>query len=158
MLLGAVVIAVAVYFGLTKDTPLIPRTNTENMTEQSLQPTDSSVLQTPSLSSTVAPPSEITWTKSDIITALSVKTGIPEAQVVFSIGETVDRGATKLIRGTVQRQGETGGAGFFAVADVNGVIVTYSGQGVPECSEVNPYGYPLSWADYCMDGGNTVSR
>lgn len=171
LFLGAAVIAGAVYFGLTKLRPSIPQPKTgEPMMEASptietsptiQQPTDKPPTQeTPATapSPVASPIPEISWTKSDLIAALSSKTGIPEAEIVFSTGDIVDHGNTKLIRGTVQRQGEMGGAGFFAVADVDGVTVTYAGQGVPDCSEVNPYNYPLSWADYCMDGGNTVRR
>lgn len=156
LVFGAVIIAAALYFGLTK-----PKTIKAPETEKEVQSETATSTTNPTpktVQPTVTPMPEISWTKSDMITALSAKTGIPEAEVVFSTGETVNYGNTKLIRGTVQRQGEMSGAGFFAVADTSGVTVTFVGQGVPECSEVNPYGYPTSWADYCMSGGNTVQR
>jgi cytoskeletal protein RodZ len=108
--------------------------------------------------SPTAPP-ELIWKKSDLIKALSEKTGIPEAEVVFSVGDQVKESNRLLLRGGVSRQGETGGAAFFAVVDENGTKVTFAGQGVPACSEVNPYNYPLSWADYCVNSqGDTVAR
>jgi hypothetical protein len=59
----------------------------------------------------------------------------------------------------VLRAGEDGGAGFLAAKDTQGVwVVTYVGQGVPDCDEVDPYGYPTSWADACMRDGVTVPR
>lgn len=149
LFLGAIVIAAALYFGLVKSkNPTTQPTGTQTPTPIATQVSQPTPEASP----------EITWTKSDLISALSTKTGIPEAEVVFSTGDTVDYNNTKLIRGTVQRQGEMSGAGFFAVADANGVTVTYVGQGVPDCSDVNPYGYPTSWADYCMSGGATVQR
>lgn len=150
LLFGAVIIAGALYFGLTKQKTPTPQTATESQT--------STPIATQAPEATTEPSPDITWTKSELVSALSTKSGIPESEIVFSTGETVDYNNTKLIRGTVQRQGEMSGAGFFAVADLNGVTVTYVGQGVPECSEVNPYGYPTSWADYCMSGGNTIQR
>ncbi|MCD6225618.1 hypothetical protein J7J95_00850 [bacterium] len=99
------------------------------------------------------------WRKSDLIAALSEKTGIPEDEIHFSVGEQIKKEDKILLRGGVSREGEMGGAAFFAVVDENGVKVTYAGQGVPLCSEVNPHDYPLSWADYCVDeNGNTVPR
>jgi hypothetical protein len=87
--------------------------------------------------------------------ALAVKTGIPEGELVVSVAE--NRG--RIARGTVSRVGEDSGAGYFAVKDTQGVwVVTYVGQGVPECDEVDPYGYPTSWADACLQGGVTVMR
>jgi len=161
VLAGAGIIAVALYAGLTnRQTASSVPLSVPSQTNEAPQPSDvSNAVESTTAVATISPsPVEITWTKSDIVAALSAKTGIPQAEIVFSTGETVDNGNTKLIRGTVQRQGDMGGAGFFAVADADGVTVTYAGQGVPECSEVNPYGYPLSWADYCMDAGNTVRR
>lgn len=159
--LGAVVIAAAIYLGLTKTKiPILELRPGESsieaspMAKQSTSPTSTT---TPA-PATTPPAPDISWTKSDLVAVLSTKTGIPEREIIFSTGDIVDHGDTKLIRGTVQRQGEMGGAGFFAVADTSGVTVTYAGQGVPDCTEVNPYGYPVSWADYCMDSGNTVRR
>ena len=162
ILIGAILIAVALYFGLTQKGFPIGSSKTTN--QVSLSPTS-----LPSPSPTVsaklstipspAPTAEIIWKKSDLITALSQKTGIPEGKINFSVGEEIKKEGKVLLRGGVSREGEMGGAGFFAVVDVNGVTVTYAGQGVPQCSEVNPYGYPLSWVDYCVDEqGHTVAR
>ena len=52
-----------------------------------------------------------------------------------------------------------GGAGFLGYIDNTGVHITYAGQGVPECKDVNPYNYPTSWADYCTSqNGDTIKR
>jgi len=176
IIVGAALIAVAIYLGLTqkltfekqsqeesgsKSVTSIPTTGEEEpATKEELAPSptvEPTAVTSPTSSPTPTP--EITWRKSDIITALSEKTGIPEDEINFSIGEQLDQGDKILLRGGVSREGEMGGAAFFAVVDENGVQVTYAGQGVPECSEVNPYGYPTSWADYCVDeNGQTVAR
>ena len=64
-----------------------------------------------------------------------------------------------MIKMSVRNKNTISGAMWFA-AKINGQWnVTYIGHGVPECDEVNPYNYPTSWADYCMDEhGNTVAR
>jgi hypothetical protein len=84
-----------------------------------------------------------------------VKTRIPEGELVVSVAESTGR----ITRGTVLRAGEDGGAGFLAAKDTQAVwVVTYVGQGVPDCDEVEPYDYPTSWADACLHDGATVPR
>ncbi len=87
--------------------------------------------------------------------ALLDKTGINPADFMFDIA---DNNGT-IARGTVKDKNDIGGAGWFAHKS-NGVwTITYVGQGVPKCSEVNPYGYPVSWADYCLNSqGKPVHR
>lgn len=160
-------IAAALYFGLRKEDK--ERGFLENFSSPtvlptplpSFQPTSTQVLATPTptLTPTLNPTQEISWTKSDLLAALAEKTGIPEEEIEFSVGEELKKEGGVLLRGGVSRRGEMGGAAFFAVVDETGVRVTFAGQGVPQCSEVDPYGYPFSWADYCVDeGGNTVRR
>lgn len=87
------------------------------------------------------------------------KTIIPADKLQFEIGERRDRENKILIRGTVKNKDEEHGAGFFAYCDLEKCEVTFVGQEVPKCSEVNPYGYPLDWADYCIDEkGELVKR
>ncbi len=125
---------------------------------ETVEETDNKVVSnTPTVTNT-ATPVKITWTKDEVIKAVSAKSGIPLDKIKVSIGETIDKGDKILMRGTVGEVGEVSGAGWFAVITTAGVNVTYVGQGVPECSEVNPFGYPTSWADYCMSNGNTVKR
>ena len=162
---GAIFIAVALYLGLTRaKLSFVPRQTTNQSSPtvvsspppqltSTLNPTGSS--QPSSIPSPTLKP-EITWKKSDLIVALSQRTTIPENEIKFSVGNETEKDNKILLRGTVSREGEMGGAGFFAVVDQNGVQVTYAGQGVPQCSEVNPYGYPVSWADYCLDQNNNV--
>lgn len=44
------------------------------------------------------------------------------------------------------------GAGFFGYCNLEKCEITFIGQGVPKCSEVNLYNYSLSWTDYCLYG------
>ncbi len=172
ILLGAIIIAGGVYFGLTQAKINLPNMN-QSQEEVSLSPkvTQSASITakvtkslTPSLPPTTAATAtptlaEITWTKNELIQALSQKTGIAENKIKFSTGEQVKQPTKVLLRGTVSEEGAMGGAGFFAVVDQTGVQVTYVGQGVPQCTEVNPYGYPKSWADYCMNAqGKAIKR
>ncbi|MDH7476075.1 MAG: hypothetical protein QHH09_01220 [Microgenomates group bacterium] len=89
--------------------------------------------------------------ENQIKQGLLSKTIIPENKLEFQIGERVDRENKILIRGTVKNKDEESGAGFFSYCDLQKCEVTFVGQEVPKCSEVNPYGYPLSWADCCVN-------
>lgn len=163
ILLGSGLIALAIYFGFVQQnkgksasspavSPVVESTAVAVPTSTPIEPT---IVNT----EVPSPTPEIVWKKSDLISALSSKTGIPENEINFSTGDEINQGDKVLLRGTVSREGEMGGAGFFAVVDENGVKVTYVGQGVPACDEVNQYGYPLSWADYCIDNnGDTIAR
>ena len=164
--LGFLVVAAAVYLGLSKlslkSKGIIEKQTSQK--EEVISPSATSPMNSPSptLTPTNTPtptPAEITWTKSDILQALVQKTGIPEDKITFSISKEIKEKDKVLLRGGVSEKGAMGGAMFFAVVDKDGVKVTYAGNGVPLCSEVNPYGYPKSWADYCVDeNGNTVKR
>lgn len=106
-------------------------------------------------SSVSTPPEPVMLSDEELIgEALVMKTGIPESEITYSVGES--DGA--IARGTVGRVGEMGGAGFFAAKVSGDWMITYVGQGVPACDEVNPYGYPTTWADYCIQGGSVVPR
>ncbi len=104
----------------------------------------------------VIPPEPVTLSDKEMIReALIAKTGIPEAGLVYSITESTGG----IARGGVKRVGEMSGGYFFAAKDMEGVwVVTYDGSGVPMCDEVDPYGYPTSWIEYCVRDGETVKR
>ena len=162
ILLGSGVIAGGIYFGLGNISRHPGGTVPQPTASVSPAQVTATPTPTPTPTPTQAPPTtpaEITWTKSDLIAALSQKTGIPANEIKFSVGKQIKKPGKVLLNGSVSRQGEMGGAGFFAIVNASGVKVTYAGQGVPQCSEVNPYGYPLSWADYCVNSqGQTVKR
>ena len=163
--LGAALVAAALYFGLTKPKPSFLSNQTMNQISPTVSilptmtPTSSSPAKMAQKPPSSSPAKEISWKKSDLITALSQKTGISENEIKFSVGQEIKKEGKILLNGSVSREGEMGGAAFFAVVDQGGVKITFTGQGVPNCAEVNPYGYPISWVDYCVDqGGNTVAR
>jgi len=163
IIIGAFLIAVALYFGLKqglKKNQYVANQNTKPLTTPTIvTPTPEKLTPTSKPSPTPSPTPEIVWTKEDILNALHEKTGIDKDKINFGISKKIDKGDKILLRGGVSEKGAMGGALFFAVVDKDGVKVTFAGNGVPLCSEVEPYGYPLSWADYCIDeNGNTVKR
>jgi len=162
---GAVIIGAFLYFGLREPEP--PTRQLEGGDQSSEE--NSSTYQgdgtrgeppigTPSEpDGTVAiPPEPVMLSDEGMIReALVAKTGISRDRLTFSLGESTGW----IARGTVSDEGETGDAGFFAAKDMEGVrIVTFVGQGVPTCDEVNPYGYPTAWADYRIRDGSVVLR
>ncbi len=87
--------------------------------------------------------------------ALAAYLAWPPSQMEMSIGEIRPDG---FARGTVKKVGEMGGAAWFA-AKVEGLwMIAYVGQGVPPCDRMNALHIPVAWADYCMQGNNTVHR
>jgi len=171
IILGSALIAAALYLGLigqqlssiiNQKQSVLPTSfpnQSEKITTVPSPKQSLTITVSPSLTPTNTPVPQISYKKSDIIAALSQKTGIPEDEINFTISQEIKKEGKILLRGGVSREGEMGGAAFFAVVDENGVKVTFAGQGVPECSEVNPYDYPTTWADYCVDeDGNTVAR
>lgn len=163
IVLGAVIVGVALYLGLREPEPPMSEGGDVTIIEPtgeippSYRGNEGSVTPAGQGNGTnvAIPPEEPVSAEEMIREALIAKTGIPEGELSYSIAENTGW----IARGTVRREGEMGGAGFFAAKDMEGVwIVTYVGQGVPECDEVNPYGYPSEWADYCMEGGVAVPR
>ncbi len=121
--------------------------NTENNTESA----NSNSLDNPS--KTV--PAQGKSDEELIKEALLRKTNIPKSDLEFEIADNTGT----IARGTVKNKNEMAGAGWFATKNNNTWTVTYVGQGVPQCSEVNPYNYPISWVDYCINSqGQTVHR
>jgi len=158
IIIGAGLIALAIYFGLTQEPTTIVKETPQKLLKETVTPSSSVDEAKQEISPTPSQKPKITWTKSDLTAALSEKTGIPKDEIVFNVSSELDQGDKVLLRGTISRQGEASGAGFFAVVDSHGTQVTYTGQGVPKCSEVDPYGYPTSWADYCLNVENNPIR
>lgn len=171
IIISGLFIAIAIFFGLrgekdfkvgknTNKQPIISQTQSLSPTKILKQKLTSTTASVPTekivLSSTVAVPQ---LKEEQIRQGLMVKTIIPADKLQFEIGEQRDRENRILIRGTVKNKDEEHGAGFFAYCDLEKCEVTFVGQEVPKCSEVNPYGYPLDWADYCVDNrGEIVKR
>ena len=88
--------------------------------------------------------------------ALLAKLGWTVAELDFSMGEN----SGTVARGTVKKVGEMHGAGWFAGKDGAGNwVIAYIGQGVPSCSEIQPFNFPTTWISHCLDGsGNTITR
>jgi len=88
--------------------------------------------------------------------ALLAYLGWNESELEFTMGE--NRG--DVANGGVKKVGDMSGAGWFAGKDSGGQWkIAFVGQGLPYCSEIQPYNFPTDWISHCLDGsGNTVER
>ncbi|MCX7881061.1 MAG: hypothetical protein N2482_00920 [Patescibacteria group bacterium] len=167
---SGLLIAFSIYFALkpfslnslkTSLKTEIKEKTTEN-NQEVVSPTTANITITNTISVTekLSPTTDVPHLdENQIKQGLINKTTIPTDKLEYEIGERLNRENKILIRGVVKNKEEISGAGFFAYCDLEKCEVTYVGQGVPKCSQVNPYNYPLNWADYCVDtGGNTVAR
>jgi len=106
------------------------------------------------LQGTAAAPAPTPDDTTALRNALAAFLACPPSQVDFSIAENNGTFA----RGSVKRVGDEFGGWWFA-AKVEGVwMIAGTGNGVPECERLNALNIPVQWADYCMDGDNTVHR
>ncbi len=110
------------------------------------------ITATPTISVTTGPDK----TDADVLkAALLFKTGIPAPKFEFSISS--NNGV--IAKGSVRNTDDMGGA-MWAAGKKNGTwIVSYVGQGVPLCTELTGFSYPIAWFSHCLDAkGNTVAR
>lgn len=82
------------------------------------------------------------------------KTGISEEDLEYSISYNDGQVA----RGSVRNKNEMGGAAWFAGKKDGRWVIAYVGQGVPECSEIEPFNFSIDWISHCMEGGVAVER
>ena len=174
IVLAGFLIGLGLYLGLRQNnlkTQTSLKEDNEKMITISSPPTPTSI---PTLTKTPSPTSTVVLTptptsfptvgipqvnEEQIKKGLLAKTNISEDKLIFSIGERFARENKIFIRGTVRNKDEEHGAGFFAYCDLEKCEVTFVGQEIPKCSEVNPYSYPREWADYCIDEkGEIVKR
>ncbi len=103
------------------------------------------------------PPAVPTLTDEEAIKqALLAKLGWTAAEMDFSMGTNTGTVAT----GGVKKVNEMSGAAWFAGKDNSGSwIIAYIGQGIPNCSEIQAFNFPITWISHCMDSsGNTIAR
>ncbi|MDP2720485.1 MAG: hypothetical protein Q8O75_00890 [bacterium] len=88
--------------------------------------------------------------------AVSEKTGIAIDIIVVEISENTG----KYAKGLVNAKGETVGGGYWLAVKTSGKwTIVYDGQATPECSQVDPPGFPASMVPECFDEtGNIVTR
>lgn len=88
--------------------------------------------------------------------ALLAKLGWPEAEMEFSLSQNTGQFA----QGSLKRTTEQGGAAWFAAKDASGKwVIAFIGNGIPMCSEVDPFNIPTDWISHCMDASyNTIQR
>ncbi len=119
------------------------------------QSTQIGALQATAAAPTAPPPAPTPDDALALRHALAAYLAWPPSHVDMSIGEIRPDG---FARGSVKKVGEMEGAAWFA-AKVEGVwMIAYVGQGVPPCQRVNALHIPVAWADFCMQGNNTVHR
>jgi len=168
IVLAGFLIGLGLYLGLRQN-----NLTTQKVTLQTSTTTLNSIL-TPTSTKIISPTLTLIFTptitsspsvgiphidEEQIKKGLLAKTNISEDKLIFSIGERFARENKIFIRGTVRNKDEEHGAGFFAYCDLEKCEVTFVGQEIPKCSEVNPYSYPREWADYCIDEkGEIVKR
>jgi cytoskeletal protein RodZ len=107
--------------------------------------------------STTSTTSEKTESDSELLRkAVSTKTGIPLETIVVSINENTG----KYAKGTVSSEGEMAGGGYWlAVKEGGNWTIAFDGQSTPECSQVDPSGFPASMVPECFDSsGNIIVR
>ncbi|MEX0622183.1 MAG: hypothetical protein WD187_04330 [Candidatus Woykebacteria bacterium] len=105
------------------------------------------------------PSSQITQNESDedlLKKAVSEKTGIALDIIVVDVSTNTG----KYAKGLVTSKGETVGGGYWLAVKENGKwTVVFDGQSTPECSLVDPPGFPASMVPECFDSsGNIVTR
>jgi len=151
IIIGSIIIGIFIYLALNFKIQLNPISERKQPNMVTQEPTQPETKQNPTSTNipTQAP------TDHDLIeSALIDETEIDPDSLEFDISENDG----SVARGSVRDINSIGGAMWFAAKTNNTWQVTFVGHGVPECDQVNPYNYPTSWVDYCMDGANTVAR
>lgn len=177
IILGAIIIGIFLYLGLQQASNVnnVPMSNksldnsdqvsspktTLEMGENSDQNNSQENIKkdaSPQPQNNQPPHKKVLSDKEAIKQSLLQVSEIPENKLEFEIADNNGQ----IARGTVKNKDDQGGAGWFAAKKQNTQNkwkVTYIGQGVPKCTEVNPYNYPTSWADYCLNSqGQAVAR
>lgn len=88
--------------------------------------------------------------------AVSEKTGISIDIIIVDVSKNTG----KYAKGLVTSKGETVGGGYWLAIKTNGKwSVVFDGQNTPECSLINPSGFPADMVPECFDSsGNIVTR
>ena len=124
----------------------------EVTTSQDTQSAEATKSATPS-----SQPVEKTESDEDLLKkAVSEKTGIAIDIIVVEVSENTG----KYAKGLVSAKGETVGGGYWLAVKTSGKwTIVYDGQSTPECSQVDPPGFPDSMVPECFDAsGNLVTR
>lgn len=110
----------------------------------------------PFISPMPIPPTATPSDEALIKQALLAKLGWNEAEMEFSLS----RNTGQIAQGSLKKVSEPSGAAWFAGKDANGRwVIAHIGQGVPNCSDIQPYNFPADWISHCMDAsGKTVER
>lgn len=159
IIVGALIIGGFIYFSQTAPLLLQQEVGVSPTVEEGvLEPTEAvSPTRLPAtVTATTVPPSP-TPTVSDeevIKQGLIEKTGIPDEDLEYSISYNDGQVA----RGSVRSKNEISGAAWFAGKKNGEWVIAYVGQGVPECSEIEPFNFSIDWISHCMEGDVAVER
>ena len=135
--------------------PAIPEVDTDTLGTMVALTTQPILTQAADAAPTSVPPSAIpTLTDEELIRqALLARTGWTDAELDFSMGDNTGT----LARGTLKKVGEMQGAAWFAGKNNAGNwVITYIGQGIPECSEIQGFNFPTEWISHCVDANGNV--
>ena len=110
----------------------------------------------PSTGQPLAPAAPPMTDEAAIRAALLAKMGWSESELEFSISQNTGQYA----QGSLKKVGEPSGAAWFAAKNSSGQwVIAYVGQGIPYCSEIQPYNLPPDWISHCADSnGNLIER
>ena len=101
---------------------------------------------------TVAQPTPTLTDEAAIKQALLTKLGWSEAELEFTLSQNTGQHA----QGSLKNINETGGAAWFAERNSAGQwIIAYIGHGIPTCSEIQPFNFPVGWLS-CSDASGDV--
>ncbi|MFH0750086.1 MAG: hypothetical protein V1917_04225 [Candidatus Gottesmanbacteria bacterium] len=144
ILVGALCISAAIYFGGQKPTKIPEVTNPVNGESQAMV-------------ETVTP--EVTIVVEDdlplITKALIKKTGIAESNISVTISKRIGDYAV----GGVIEKDAVGGAQWFAAKTSGSWVIVHDGQDYPKCSALVGYTFPKEMLDSCWnDTTNTLKQ
>ncbi len=136
------------------DVPATPSVNTDKIATSVALTTEAMLTQSAPPPTSPPPPAAPTLTDEEAIRqALLVKLGWTAAELDFSMGTNTGTVAN----GSVKKVGEMSGAGWFAGKDGSGTwIIAYIGQGIPYCSEIQAFNFPITWISHCIDASDNV--
>ncbi len=156
-IVGCVSIIAGIYWFLvvnktTEDSDLtgpVPKVTTKTATESAKEATKSA---TPSSKKAEETESDAVLLKK----VVSEKTGISMDIIIVDVEKNTGKHAT----GLVTAKGEMMGGGYWLALKTDGKwSVVFDGQSTPECTLVDPSGFPVNMVPECVDvNGNVVTR
>ncbi|MDP6561720.1 MAG: hypothetical protein QF793_02225 [Candidatus Peribacteraceae bacterium] len=101
-----------------------------------------------------SPATEQSPSGTTIEEVLSTLYAVPAAELTIEKRQQVDR----FMSGRVTIGNGPGGGVFYAVKQNDLWIIAAHGNGLPECSELDPYGFPAEIAEVCLTEDGSVKE